>query len=106
MTQVIWRRRRDSMNLLRRIFKRRLLEADLDREITDHIERRVAELIDKGVDAKEAARQARFEFGRADEIKEECRDSRGTRWIEDVLQDCRYGLRLLLKERWYSAVAI
>src|SRR5262245_65412161 len=94
------------MNLLRRIFKRRLLEADLDREITYRSERRMAELIAKGADPKEAARQSRLEFGRADDIKEACRDARGTRWIEDVLKDCRYGLRLLVKERWYSVVAI
>src|SRR5262245_9194807 len=94
------------MNLLRRIFNRRLLEADLDRELKDHVERRIAELIEKGADPMEAARRARLEFGGADEIKEQCRDARGTRWMEDVLKDCRYGLRLLLKERSYSAVAI
>ena len=94
------------MNFLRRIFNRRVLETDLDRELKDHVERRTAQLIENGADAKEAARQARLEFGTADEIKEACRDARGTRWIEDVLKDCRYGLRLLIKERWYSAVAI
>src|SRR5262245_31019202 len=94
------------MNLLRRFFNRRVLETDLDRELSDHLERRIAQLIEKGADSKEAARQARLEFGGADEIKEACRDARGTRWIEDVLKDCRYGLRLLIKERWYSAVAI
>ena len=68
-----------------------------------------------GLSEQEARRQARLEFGGLEQVKEDCRDARGTRWLEDLAQDLRYGLRLLRAEpslhaawrcsRWRSASA-
>ena len=43
--------------------------------------------------AQAAARRARLEFGGPSQIREECRDARGTRWLEESAQDLRLGLR-------------
>ena len=71
------------MNWLLRLFRRDRLEEELERELADHVERRTAELMAAGLEAKEAARQARLEFGASDEVKESCRDVHGTRRLED-----------------------
>ena len=94
------------MTWLGRLFGRARLERELERELADHIERRAAELVAGGAEASEAARRARLEFGGADQIKEECRDARGTRWAEDFLRDCRYGWRILRRSPAFTGVAL
>jgi len=38
-----------------------------------------------------------MEFGGFERAKEECRDARGVNWIQDLIQDLRFGLRMLRK---------
>ena len=59
-----------------------------------------------GMSEREARRRARLEFGGLDPIKEMCRDARGTRWIDETWHDLRFAVRLLLKERWFTAAAV
>jgi len=92
------------MRWAQRLFKRGRLEHDLAKELAYHVERRTAELVAEGVDPREAARRVRLEFGGADEIKEACRDARGTRWVEDFLLDCRYALRTKASNAFAVAV--
>ena len=93
------------MRWAQRLFKRGRLEHDLAKELAYHVERRTAELVAEGVDPREAARRVRLEFGGADEIKEACRDARGTRWVEDFLLDCRYALRTMASNKAFTALA-
>jgi hypothetical protein len=78
------------MTWLGRLFRRRRLEHELDAELRDHYERQLADFVATGVPEPEARRLARLALGGDDQIKEQCRDARGTRWIEDILQDVRY----------------
>ena len=94
------------MNWLQRLFRRGRLERELDKELQYDFDLRIAALLAEGVDPQEAARRARIEFGGADEIKEDCRDARGTRWAEDFIQDSRYGLRTLRRSPVFTSVAI
>ncbi len=59
-----------------------------------------------GIPESEARRLTRLEFGGIEQIKEDCRESRGTLWLESIVQDIRYGLRGLLRNPGFSAVAI
>jgi hypothetical protein len=70
------------MTWWRRVFSRNRLESQLDAELRDHFERLVADLIERGYAAGEARRLARLEFGGMDQVKEACRDERGTRWVD------------------------
>jgi macrolide transport system ATP-binding/permease protein len=94
------------MSWLQRLFSRKQLERDLDKELRFHFETQVAEKIRSGISESEARRLARIEFGGLDQIKEDCRGSRGTMWLESVLQDLSYGLRQLRKSLGFSITAV
>ena len=80
--------------------------SQLDAELRDHFDRLVAEFIARGYAEHEARRLARLEFGGMDQVKEACRDTRGTRWVDETLQDARYGLRGFRRNPGFTAVAI
>ncbi len=94
------------MNWWGRLLRRKEQEAHLDKELHFHIEQRVADLTRSGIGEEEARRTVRQEFGGMDQVKEECRDARGTRWIEDFRPDARYAVRLLGRNPAFAAIAI
>ena len=94
------------MGWWRRLIRRDAIEHELDAELRYDVDRRVDDFIASGLSREDARRAAILEFGGLDQIKERCRDARGTRWLEDVLADVRYALRLLGKDRTFAAVAI
>jgi len=93
------------MTWWRRVFNRSRLERELDAELRDHVDRLVTELIAQGHEPAEARRLARLEFGGLDQVKEACRDERGTRWIEDTLHDVRLTARGFRKQPGFAATA-
>jgi putative ABC transport system permease protein len=89
-----------------RLVRRRKLEAQLDAELKDHVERQVADYVRAGVTEPEARRRAQAAFGGLDQAKEYCRDARGTRWLDDMVQDLAYGLRVLRRSPTFTVVAV
>ncbi len=62
-------------------------------EMNEHLERATRLLMDRGLPADEAVRQARREFGDVAYHQTKARDARGTLWLDDLLADSRFALR-------------
>lgn len=71
------------MNWWQRLLRRPEMEEQLDKELQFHLDQHTNELIARGVSPVEARRRGRMSIGGPEQAKEECRDARGTRWLED-----------------------
>src|SRR5215467_10379161 len=94
------------LSRLRALFQRRRLEDDLADEIQSHIEMQIEDLVQQGLSPEEARYLAFRKFGGVDQIKETYRDRRTLPFIETLLRDLRYGLRMLRRSPGMTAVAI
>jgi putative ABC transport system permease protein len=83
---------------LRSLFKRSNVDNDLDRELRDHLEHLIEENMARGMSPKDARYAALRAFGNVDVTKEESRDTRRVRPIENLMRDLRHSLRSLLRE--------
>lgn len=97
--RIIWFR-------LRALVQRDEVSAELDDELRFHIERETAENIRRGMSADEARRTALAQFGGVERFKEYVRDERHVGWLDDLSGDVRHGVRLLRKDRLFSAAVI
>jgi predicted permease len=89
-----------------RLWRRKQMEEQLDKELRFHTDQYVADLIESGNDPEEARRQARLVLGRPEQVKETCRDARGTRCLEDLWSDAGYAVRTLRQKPGFAAIAV
>ena len=94
------------MSWLQRLFSRKRMDIELDKELRFHFETQVADKVRSGIPETEARRLTRLEFGGIDQIKEDCRESRGTMGVESILQDLHYALRLLLHSPGFTITCV
>jgi predicted permease len=88
------------------LFRKRRLDGELEGEIRAHMEMAELDAIASGLSPEEARREARRGFGGIEPMKEEHRDQRSVRWVENLLRDARYGIAALARDPGFAAVTI
>ena len=81
-------------------------ERELNEELQSHLQMASLDRMDRGEGPEAAQRAARRELGNLGLIKEVTREMWGWTSIERLMQDVRYGLRMLVKTPGFTAVAI
>ncbi|MGA8940000.1 MAG: ABC transporter permease [Acidobacteriaceae bacterium] len=91
---------------VRAFFQPKPLDLELDAEVASHLELAVEENIQRGMPPEAARRRALVDFGGAQQGKERQRVARGLPWLDVLLQDLRFTLRTLRRDRTFAIVAV
>jgi predicted permease len=91
---------------LRALFRRSAEETELNEELRFHSERQVEKYRLSGMTEEEARRRARLMFGGHEQVKEDCREARGTSFVENARQDVRYAMRQLRANPTFAIVIV
>ena len=91
---------------VRALLLRAKLDRELDEEMRFHLEREVEQNMAGGMNPEDARFEALCNFGGVERAKEDCRDARGVKLIEDLWQDLRYGVRTLKRKPGFTLIAV
>jgi predicted permease len=96
----------DLLYRLRALIHRREMDAEVDDELRDHLERETEKYRRAGFTPNEAVRRAHLALGGSEQVKQQSRDSRGTKFVEDLFQDLRYAMRSVAKTPGLTALIV
>src|SRR5437660_2213433 len=88
------------------LFCKAKADQELNDEMQFHLQSQIDEYVAQGMHPVEARRAALRSLGGLEQVKEQCRDMRHVNFIEDFLQDLRFGLRMLWRSPGFTILAI
>jgi predicted permease len=91
---------------LRSVFRKEAVDRELDEEFQYHLDRQTAEFMRRGMSPADAEEAARRELGNIAYHKEVARDTRGTRWFDELLGDVKFGARSLRRAPVFSLAVV
>ena len=97
---------REAVNRMRAFFRKGSMDRDLDAELASHVEFATEENVGRGMTRDEARRQALIRFGGVQQAREQQRAARGLPWMDVLMQDLRYTLRALRRDKGFAFTAI
>jgi hypothetical protein len=96
----------DLLFRLRALFRRKIVERELEDEVRLHFELQVDKYLQSGLTLQKAVRRAKLEFRGIEQIKEKCRDVRGIGLVEAFVRDVRFGFRTLRRSPVFTITAL
>ncbi len=97
---------RQMLARVRSFYRKEPLDQELDAEMASHLEMAIEENVRRGMNPEEARRKAMVRFGGVQQAREQQREARGLPWLDVLMQDLRFTLRTLSRDRGFAIIAV